>query len=376
MRKNKNKHTLRNYTEKQRFLDKIDEEGRVPNDEELRTILRLCSDKNECIRSEAASGLVYRYTPESEDVLLQMTYDKNMLVRVEAVDTLCIGHKVDTLKRLEELFQGTNYLTRGYSIASFFSVWLNCYGYNRESIAAYLAKTEKYRCKEENLWVLNDYEVNRYHAGIREGAEFLLHRLQSCDGKNLREVDSLVNCIKEIRNVWNQEWIDKGLKDSILNMPESGVAVREILGVTESFAYPQILFLDHTNTGISQVLEYLGNVKYMFQFFSAGFVLRDGIEPWVIHAVQETYGEDIRNWQYPKQQEFIQDYQFIVPLGVKIQEEQYPFHKIIRKYENMTEEQITIDQGQRMVDELVAEICKVCAGEGICLDMEDILVDE
>ena len=77
--------------------------------------------------------------------------------------------------------------------------------------------------------------------------------------------------------------------------------------------------------------------------------------------VQETYGEDIRNWQYPKQQEFLQDYQFIVPLGVKIQEKQYPFHKIIRKYENMTEEQITIDQGQRMVDELVAEICKVCA---------------
>lgn len=65
-----------------------------------------------------------------------------------------------------------------------------------------------------------------------------------------------------------------------------------------------------------------------------------------------------------------------MPLGVKIQEKQYPFHKIIRKYENMTEEQITIDQGQRMVDELVAEICKVCAGEGICLDMEDILADD
>ncbi len=95
----------------------------------------------------------------------------------------------------------------------------------------------------------------------------MLHRLQSCDGKNLREISSLRSCIRKIRNVWNQEWIDKGLKDSILNMPESGVAAREILEVTESFAYPQILFLDHTNTGISQVLEYLGNVKYMFQFF-------------------------------------------------------------------------------------------------------------
>ena len=119
MRKKKNKHTLRNYTEKQRFLDKIDEQGRVPTDEELRTILRLCSDKNVCIRFEAASGLVYRYTPESEDVLLQMTYDKNMLVRVEAVDALCIGHKVATLKRLEELFQGTNYLTRGIPYCPF-----------------------------------------------------------------------------------------------------------------------------------------------------------------------------------------------------------------------------------------------------------------
>ena len=384
-KKHRNTNGLRNYTQKMKFLDRINDQDGVPTDDELLLIQRLCHDKNTIVRSSVAIALVQRYDPGSEKILLDMTYDKNSLVRIEAVDTLCIGRCTCTLERLKELFQDPNYMIRGYAVVSYFNVWINCYGYTKESMRDYIKDTESFRNKETNPWVLLSYDRNRFLAGEKEGVENLIHILSLT--KNHDEVfdgnlyfvkiaSSAVNTLREIRTIWNEEWINRILKDALEYIPPWRGLISDITSIVEKQEFPQILLLDRTNSQMSQFLEFIGNQKYQFDFYSAGLTPEKNIQQWVIDDIEKEYDVDVKKYQYTKQLEFLCDYQFIVPLGIKIEDEQYPFQKIIRRYEDMPEGRLTIEQGEKLVDEIVAEICKVCAGKGICFERKSILIED
>ena len=125
--------------EKQEFLDEIISSKRIPSRFELMQMYRMEKDKDSCIRWSLAEALVNRYTPESEAMLRRMACDKDGLVRIEAIDSLCIGREEATLPLLRrKMRQADDYLERGYAVLSYFDVWLNRYGYRRESMSRYL----------------------------------------------------------------------------------------------------------------------------------------------------------------------------------------------------------------------------------------------
>ena len=70
------------------------------------------------LRWEAAELLCDHYTPKAEKVLRRMTYDRCYIVRLNAVDSLCIGKSKKTLKRLYILTKSRDELIRMYAYQS------------------------------------------------------------------------------------------------------------------------------------------------------------------------------------------------------------------------------------------------------------------
>lgn len=73
---------------------------------------------NNELRWEAAELLCDHYTPKAERVLRRMTYDKCYIVRLNAIDSLCIGKSKKTLRRLYMLTRSKDELIRMYAYQS------------------------------------------------------------------------------------------------------------------------------------------------------------------------------------------------------------------------------------------------------------------
>ena len=134
-----------NYTYKIQYLDELYISGRTPNAGELAKMYRMSQDRNPIVRWTLAKALVNRYAPESERVLGNMAEDKNRLVRINAIDSLSTGREEETLKLLKERMKKNHgKMETGYAVSSYFDVYVNRYGYNRESMRGYL--------EEDTLW--------------------------------------------------------------------------------------------------------------------------------------------------------------------------------------------------------------------------------
>lgn len=77
------------------------------------------------LRWEAAELLCDHYTPKAEKVLRRMTYDRCYIVRLNAVDSLCIGKTKKTLRRLYMLTKSRDELIRMYAYQSTNDIIIN-----------------------------------------------------------------------------------------------------------------------------------------------------------------------------------------------------------------------------------------------------------
>ena len=123
-----------NFTHKMNYLEGIIESIRVPTSDEQEKLYSMAGERNPVIRRTVAKALMKRHdVPESEKILRKMTYDTNRTVRMEAVYWLFTGRTKETLSRLKELMETSISLRiRTYAITSYFSVWVNMYGYHKK----------------------------------------------------------------------------------------------------------------------------------------------------------------------------------------------------------------------------------------------------
>ena len=365
---------FKNYTQKIDFIDKILENDYIPNKKELKRLYILGKEKDAGIRLDVTEALGIRYTPQNEKYLLNMTYDKDNLVRVGAVEALSVGRKKETLSRLKNLFTDNNYMIRGYAVNSYFNVWVNRYGYNVENMRKYRKKIHKYKKLEKNKWVQASYEKADYIAGNQEGLNNIIHKIRSYTGDDYHVFSALVNSAKAIRNIWNAAEINKELK-SVLNIIPRCYLVDDIKEFINSTEYPRVLILDNSNTGLSQLLEFLGNYLYYYNlFYSAGIQPGKKINSDLIELIQNSYSVNIERYQYPKRMNNIWNKQFIVPIGVEIGDELFPFQKVIHIFEHMGEECLSIEKGKEMLNKIISEICRECSTEGIQFDSQSIFI--
>lgn len=342
-----------NYTNKQKYLDDVIQSENLPEDVDLLKMYRLAGDKNPCIRWSVAKALVRRYVPESETVLRSMTYDKNSLVRINAIDSLGIGRQKETLQRLKELIRNqTGKQESGYAVMSYFDVWVNRYGYNRESMHGYLTDIREFYEKENRSWVLINYERNRYLAGERDAIEKMIDLIKNAGQEETDVFPAVISTINEIMSLSSKENIKNALSmvsPSILESCPDKVRI-------DQYSL-QILFLDRDNTGTSQLLEFIGDsLDTDFVFSSAGLEPGKRINENLSQLIKRKTKTDITGFQYPKPVMHLYWYDFIVPVGQKLNPEDYPFQTIIPVLEEVDENIWDWDQGERMVKDVCSYI--------------------
>lgn len=139
--------------------------------EDVSILVSFARSKNELIRSWATELLVNRYTEQSEEILYHMTYDRCDIVRINAVDSLCIGKQLKSLQRLESLFEDDDYLIRGYAVLSHFDVTVNIYGENYNVDNRYIDLMESLLASDTSAWVKVCIFNNLYLCGCEPGID-------------------------------------------------------------------------------------------------------------------------------------------------------------------------------------------------------------
>ena len=156
--------------------------------EDVRVLVSFAKSKNELIRSWVAELLVNRYTEQSEEILYRMTYDRYDIVRLNAVDSLCIGKQLKSLQRLEYLFDDSDYLIRGYAVLSHFDVTVNIYGENYNVDNRYIDLMKGLLASEESVWVRVCIFNNLYLCGCEPGLDKIADILDEAAGDGDFEV--------------------------------------------------------------------------------------------------------------------------------------------------------------------------------------------
>ena len=297
-------------------------------------------------------------------MLRSMTYDKNSLVRINAIDSLGIGRQKETLQRLKELIRNqTGKQESGYAVMSYFDVWVNRYGYSRESMHGYLTDIREFYEKENRSWVLINYERNRYLAGERDAIEKMIDLIKNAGQEETDVLPAVISTINEIMSLSSKENIKNALSTvspSILETCPDKVRI-------DQYSL-QILFLDRDNTGTSQLLEFIGeSLNTDFVFSSAGLEPGKRINENLSQLIKRKTETDITGFQYPKPVMHLYWYDFIVPVGQKLNPEDYPFQTIIPVLEDVDENIWDWDQGERMVKDVCSYIY---SKQGCCLQRD------
>ncbi len=130
-------------------IEELNDKYLILNEKEMKFLRKCLKSRKQDVRWTAAEILVGWYTPENERLLYNLTYDKAELVCVDATDSLCIGRTRRSLSRLRDLMEDKRTLVRGYAVASFFQVWVNCFSWNERSMKAYLRFAETMESEEK-----------------------------------------------------------------------------------------------------------------------------------------------------------------------------------------------------------------------------------
>ena len=109
--------------------------------------------------------------------------------------------------------------------------------------------------------------------------------------------------------------------------------------------------IDRENAGVSQILEYLGNTGEFF-LDSAGIEPASEIKKEVREQIWLEENGNLEDFQYPKGIRRVWKYDFIVPMGIRLKPEDYPFQRIIPLFEDVDENMLDAGRAKRMLEEL------------------------
>ena len=260
-------------------IEELNDKYLIMNEKEMKFLRKCLKSRKQDVRWTAAEILVGWYTPENERLLYNLTYDKAELVCVEAADALCIGRTRRSLSRLRDLMEDERTLVRGYAVASFFQVWVNCFSWNEKSMRAYLCFEETMEAEENKTWVKLFYEQNKIRARGKKGFEKLFYILKH--GSNHYVKASAIQIAKDMRSIFNQEEINAGLEKAIDSL-EYEYQKEDIKKYIQTKEPIKILLLDQTNSGVTQLLEYMGEEETEMYVRSAGLHPSGKIEKLVL----------------------------------------------------------------------------------------------
>lgn len=344
-------------------------DGYLP-ESEVRFLLKQLRSKDSLWKSSAAAVLGSQiYSREIEDALYLATFDKDMLVRAEAADSLRIGRQERTLNRLKELSVEPDFFVRTYAVMSYFSVFTELRGYTKGTMREYLKETgEPYR-REANEEVQIMYMACRYLAGLEEELNRLLDKLEKnikdCD-RNYWVIVGVLRLIPLLVNTRNEHEIKRALNAVYPKVAEqfedkkrgkvAKVLSDRIQGLLRNKNKAYILIVDEKNDGLSQLMEAAGYMEEIedCQFVSAGLLPADRISPRAEKLAKSEYEYDICRYQAPDPILSLYTVDAVVPIGLEDAQERFPLNRIIpifQDYKEIGEE--TVEQIEGMLYQIV-----------------------
>jgi len=341
-------------------IEELDDKYLILNEKEMGFLRKCLQSRKQDVRWTAVKILVGWYSIENESLLYHMTYDKAELVCVHAVDSLCIGRTRRSLSRLRDLMEDERILVRGYAVLSFFDVWVNCFSWNERSMNAYLRFAETMESEEEKTWVRLFYEENKILARGKKGFEKLFYILEHSSNHYVKA--SAIQTAKDMRTVFNQEEINAGLEKAIDSL-EYEYQKEDIKKYIQTKEQVKILLLDQENSGVTQLLEYMGEEETKMYVRSAGLHPSGKIEKWVLDILMKE--DDITRYQCSSPIEELCTYDYLVPVGIHLDEKAYPFQRIYTGYQDFDKKQISREEAKEMICQIEADLengkeCREC----------------
>ena len=334
-------------------IEELDDKYLILNEKEMGFLRKCLQSRKQDVRWTAVKILVGWYSIENESLLYHMTYDKAELVCVHAVDSLCIGRTRRSLSRLRDLMEDERILVRGYAVLSFFDVWVNCFSWNERSMNAYLRFAETMESEEEKTWVRLFYEENKILARGKKGFEKLFYILEHSSNHYVKA--SAIQTAKDMRTVFNQEEINAGLEKAIDSL-EYEYQKEDIKKYIQTKEQVKILLLDQENSGVTQLLEYMGEEETKMYVRSAGLHPSGKIEKWVLDILLKE--DDITRYQCSSPIEELCTYDYLVPVGIHLDEKAYPFQRIYTGYQDFDKKQISREEAKEMICQIEADLEK------------------
>ncbi len=341
-------------------IEELDDKYLILNEKEMGFLRKCLQSRKQDVRWTAVKILVGWYSIENESLLYRMTYDKAELVCVHAVDSLCIGRTRRSLSRLRDLMEDERILVRGYAVLSFFDVWVNCFSWNERSMNAYLRFAETMESEEEKTWVRLFYEENKILARGKKGFEKLFYILEHSSNHYVKA--SAIQIAKDMRTIFNQGEINAGLEKAIDSL-EYEYQKEDVKKYIQTKEQVKILLLDQENSGVTQLLEYMGEEETDMYVRSAGLHPSGKIEKWVLDILVKE--DDITRYQCSSPIEELCTYDYLVPVGIHLDEKAYPFQKIYTGYQDFDKKQISREEAKEMICRIEADLengkeCREC----------------
>jgi len=114
---------------------------------------------------------------------------------------------------------------------------------------------------------------------------------------------------------------------------------------------PKILILDKENTGLAQILRYLAaDMEEDMWVETAGLSPTGVINEEVRMKVGE--GDIFNRYYYPIDLRNVWLYDYIAPLGIKANPEDYPFQRVLSLFEKVDENMLDVEKAKKMLNEL------------------------
>jgi len=332
---------------KDELLERFKDKRTMPNREEWEIIYQCAADSDEIIRYDAAEVLGIRCNAEDEELLRQMTYDKDMLVKVSAIEALELGIQKKTLSRLYQLMRRGGRLVRSYAVSTYFEIWLNRNGYTKDSVDGLLEKIEGHYKNEKDLRVRCEYERCRYLSGKKEGIKKLKEIIYEAQNNDYSTQGAAFCILLYVRNVFNEGEINKILEESEQYMIDDCIK-KEMDAARKQREVPKVLILDRENAGLAQMLRYLGyDMKEKLDIDTQGLCPIEMTK----EKVREKLDEDdsFQRYFYPRNFRMVWQYDYIVPLGIKLNQENYPFQRVVPLFEEVSEYMLDIEKAKQML---------------------------
>lgn len=175
------------FNRSQKIIESLFEKY-IFDSEDIRKLCTLSKSSNAQIRSDVAILLGRTSDKDAERILYTLSFDRDELVKLEAVDSLAMGQTYLSVQRLRQICFSPNSYLRFYAIQSYCDVFLNLYQAipnQRNKLLEFLMEietTEKdnfvlasiYKCKA----ICNDmdavYRLIQMHASAIESNDFHL----------------------------------------------------------------------------------------------------------------------------------------------------------------------------------------------------------